>query len=799
MPPKDRDVGRDFLRGAEISWYELGLHCDVDREKTDKLKIRVENELHKKRTVTVNLYHAPGAGGTTVARRVLWDLHIKFPSAILLRSNPVETVERLSWLSSVTGLAVLLLIDGAQIAERQVDELYQHLSSRQVPAVLLQSLRRFKSQQEQERTFYLPAKLSSLETRRFADIFSREMPQKRDELEKLRRSTDQRLQTPFYFGLQTFGKDFLGLESYVNIRLVHLTPVQKRILGFLALAHHYAQRPISAQAFAELLGVPRTRHVKLAQVLPEETLDLVVEVHEGVWRTVHDLIAQEILEQLLWPTGTDRRLWKQNLSPRAVEFAKFCRGDHAVSSEEMLELARRTFIYRDNVDLLGTERSALKTFAQLIEDISSPQGKVEVQRNLTELYPEEAHFWAHLGRLYAVETHDYKRSIICIDEAIQLTQGNDHVLHHMKGMALRYQIGSLIEQRVRIEEIVELTKLASTSFEKARELKPDDEHGYISEVQMLARVLDYAGRSYRGRVLEYLSLPNVDPFLRDSLERAEDLLEHVRRNREGGGASPYEAECRGKLDELYGHYDRALETWGNLLDRRDVYRPPLRRQIVWTYLARRGRSWDELQSRELERVVNLLEENLQEEPNNDKNLRLWVQAVRRSIHPPSIEAVIERVGYWKANSGTLDATYYLYVFHALMTLEGFALPRAEAMRYIDESRQMARFRPKRTKSLEWLGTGAGIKRLVHHSELGEWLDKNEFWEKTDRLARERGRIVRIQGTQAGQINVNGLLAFFVPGRGGYRRGYSENQLVDFYLGFSYDGLQAWEVKDVANE
>src|SRR2546426_6230688 len=80
-------------------------------------------------------------------------------------------------------------------------------------------------------------------------------------------------------------------------------------------------------------------------------------------------LALEILQQLLWPGPDRERKWTQNLSSWGKDFAKFCRGDSTIASEEMLDLASRTFIYRDNADLLGTERSASQRFAHLIEDI----------------------------------------------------------------------------------------------------------------------------------------------------------------------------------------------------------------------------------------------------------------------------------------------------------------------------------------------------------------------------------------------------------------------------------------------
>jgi tetratricopeptide (TPR) repeat protein len=791
--PDGQDIGRDFLRGAQISWFEIGLHFDVDRDKAERLEKIVRTQLNKKRTVRVNLYHAPGAGGTTVARRILWKFHNEFPAAILLRSNPSLTTERLYRLTSLTGMPVLLLIDSAQIADRQVDELFNHLRSRQVPVVLLQTLRRSKEQEEADLVRYLPAELSIGEARRFFEVFSRIEPSKSLELERLLTTSDPRARTAFYFGLETFGEDFLGLERYVGSKLANLNTLQKKIMGFLALAYHYAQRPLHAQAFADLLAIPNSRTVKLRNALPEEALSLLVESDSEEWRVAHELLAVEILRQLLTTPTIDPRLWRQGLSSWALDFIEFCRGNAVVLSEEMTEVARRAFIYRDNVDVLGTERAASGNFSHLIEDIPSREGRLEVLRFIVTLFPDEAHFWSHLGRYYSIEMRDYDEAFKCTERAI-LLQENDPVLHHMQGMVLRYQIKDLIGKQLNISEMVVLAKKASSAFGRARELNPDEEHAYISEVQLLIMLLNYAGRSHAGGVMGYLSLPSTDPYLREALERAEDLLEQVRRNREGEGPSSYEQDARGKLNALYGRYERALEIWDSLLSRPDLYRPPLRRQIAWTYLARHDRAWEKLAPREVERIVSLMEDNIQEDPANEKDLRLWVQAVRRSARPTTAESVIERLGYWRANSGALDSIYYLYVFNCLLAFQGSTLAREEALRYIDESKQLARLRRNRTKSFEWLGRRTGIARLVHQSELGEWDVRKDFWEHIEPLERVQGRISRIDSPQAGRIEVQGgLPAFFVPSRSGYTENRSENQLVMFYLGFSYDGLRAWEV------
>jgi len=90
-------------------------------------------------------------------------------------------------------------------------------------------------------------------------------------------------------------------------------------------------------------------------------------------------------------------------------------------------------------------------------------------------------------------------------------------------------------------EAVDLARAASASFQEARKLAPDDVHGYISETQMMIRLLDYCGAAHASGMLAYLASKDASPYLRDAIERSEDLLDQVRRNREG--EAPDSDEC----------------------------------------------------------------------------------------------------------------------------------------------------------------------------------------------------------------------------------------------------------------
>jgi len=75
-----------------------------------------------------------------------------------------------------------------------------------------------------------------------------------------------------------------------------------------------------------------------------------------------------------------------------------------------------------------------------------------------------------------MELQDYIKASVCIEHAISLNE-YDHVLHHMKGMALRQQTYRIMEDGGPLPDILELAQQSSISFSRARELNPDDEHG----------------------------------------------------------------------------------------------------------------------------------------------------------------------------------------------------------------------------------------------------------------------------------------------------------------------------------
>jgi hypothetical protein len=802
------DTCSAFFRGKQISWFGLGINCDVTRDITNAINQAVLFDLggdadkRSKGTKRINLYHAPGSGGSTVGRRIAWNIHMSFPTAILKRCTPIETADRLQLLYKYTSLPILLLAEGADIQDSAIEDLYKVLKSRQMSVVFLNILRRYSTVVEKDRSFYLSAQLSLVEATRFRAKLSAERPDKRTSLERLTTNGSPEELTPFYFALETFEADFIGIAPYVKARIAECSNEQLNILVFLAIAYYYGQQSLPAAAFADLLDLPSAKQVSLELLLPLHLRDLLRYRGKSDWRVAHNLIAHEILSQSLASGSRDSRAWRQNLSAWAIKFSEFCRGSAPIASSDMVEIASRCFLLRDNREPMDSESSAsgaTSQFSLLLQDVPSVNGRLSILVRLTELFSGEAHFWGHLGRFYSLEMADMEQSLYALNQAISLNP-EDSVLYHMTGMALRMHLYGMMSGPVPtkdiLPEIINLTNRASEQFAIARDLEPDSEHGYISNIQMLLRVLDYARRAHaKNSVAELVVDPSIDSNIREYLGLAEQLLDQARNLREGDRSSEYVQRCRVQLDGLYGNYETVIQGWNNLLARKGVYFPPIRRQLVYAYLARRDRKWQTVSHKELTKIIGLLDQNLMEEPNDSRTLRLWMQAVRRADPPQQLSRVVERVSYWRASSKEIEPVFYLYILYALQALEGSALVADRLRENVEECRKRAKQKPNRTGSFEWIGNGRGLNRLVHYSELGQWSEEKDFWTGSQLLERVEGFIVSINGPESGLIEFKGgLKAFFVPGKSNHLKGQDENRRISCYLGFSYDGPRAWEVK-----
>jgi len=188
-------------------------------------------------------------------------------------------------------------------------------------------------------------------------------------------------------------------------------------------------------------------------------------------------------------------------------------------------------------------------------------------------------------------------------------------------------------------------------------------------------------------------------------------------------------------------------------------------------------------------------ENLAENPGSGSDVRLWLRAFR--ILPEfTLSESLERVGTWAILSEDIDAYYYLYVLHYVHLARGALASLTEVRKNIEICRRKAP--PLISKrSFEWWASDSLSRPcpLVHHSELSGWERNSDFWSNAEKLGYVDGVVDEIRSPQAGSILMNGLPVFFVPAR--LLSSTDVNVKVKFHLGFSYEGLRAWNVQRIS--
>jgi len=786
------DVGYGFLRGRTVSWFELGLDLDVVPRIASEIVGRVREDLEARDTRRVSLLHHPGAGGTTLARRVAWEVHADFPTLYCAATHDeAGLAQRVSRLAQITGLPVLLVLEHA--TDVTADQLYNRLRGDSIPAVILIVSRRLTQPRDSgSRSFYLGPASNEADVAALLRRYAEYAPERLDVLGSIR--AGEATAVPFYFGLLAFQDEYEGLEDYVARFLADLAPNEAAVIQIVALIHRYAGIPVAGDLFSDVLSIPSDSPVDLSRSLTEAVRGLLIEDGPGFWRTIHWLVAAEVLRQLLTPASGDSEAWRLALSAMAVrvidEVYEVFGSD---PPDDIRDVLTRLFVVRENVELYGDLRQ--RSFSELLEAIPSLEGRLEVLRHLAESFPEEPHFWAHYGRLLSYEAGDTKAALVAVNQALALND-NDSVFHHIRGMVYRRRLRDLAQQRstaqVEEDEILRLAELAMADFSNAAHLDDESEYPHVATIQVAVDAIELSyGQSECGSYAEFLGRITSSPY-RMLLEAAESAVDSLAEIRGPDPMSTRGQEAVVSLNQLYDDYSALLEGWRNLLVRDDVLKAPLRRRLVRAYVRRAGQ-WADLSAPDNDRVLSLLEENLRDDPTDSRSLRDWLRAARTG--GASLDRASELVSYWATQNPSRDSLYYDYVISVLQVLAGRESSWREASRKVERCKERSASFANRKFSYEWLGQGKGLATLVHYTDLPPW-DRSEPTEVPRILRKVPARIASIGSPQAGTLRLEqgGLDAFFVPARAGAIRGRHENARVETVIGFSYDGLRAWSVR-----
>ena len=198
---------------------------------------------------------------------------------------------------------------------------------------------------------------------------------------------------------------------------------------------------------------------------------------------------------------------------------------------------------------------------------------------------------------------------------------------------------------------------------------------------------------------------------------------------------------------------------------------------------------------EIKEILNLMEQNIIQEPNNGANIRIWFNALRKLDDENAdilLDDALQKLATWKQIGDNLEAYYYYFVLMCIKAIEGSSRAEAVIPELQEELKTKTAHMPNNRVIYEWLGAGKGINRLMnsyeqvdgkYHKKSLEVIEKEAYYLE--------GRITKYKSDRSAQIRAYNMEVFFSPaGQNSQSTPEDVNKKVKFILGFSYDGLRA---------
>lgn len=792
----------DFLNGKlPLSWYGASLKDSFDVMHPKQKGILKNIEKGEKRIYYIQ--HEPGVGGTTLVRRLAWELHDENPVVILKDyRDGRRIVKKIEEIFDKTRKRVYIVANVPQsISVDDLPELKRLLEANTRTFSII-AVGRNLPKSDEKLTHWGDNCIGLI------NEFKKHLPQlgynaatitkKEAALDSIYNGKTPDEKTPFYIGFLVSEENFYGLDAYIKnfVDAIKLNPQQQQIIKYLALVQEYLNERLPSVFFSKLMKTSSKRLFEsdLTSLLPtdfDHVLTKTVDNNIKFWTLKHPLFAKKFKEILLRGNSERKDAWQDNLPELCKEFIE----DSNISGEQSHHIQEKIlqplFIGNRKQRADGSKEAFTDIVLQMNED-----ARESVFVKLAETYPDNAHYHSHLARFYAYTKKNSEKALEYADKAIRLND-QDALLFHIRGMCYRQELYRKIDDikeasksnrpffSEQVDEILyDLAPKAAKEFQTARKLQKYSEYGYVAHIQMLIKLIDFGHSLTKQSKAEFLS-SEKEPYS-EWLDEAATLLEEVKRLTigEDGIDNQYVNDCDDELKAFVDKYDVVIQYLNNQLEK--TQNPErLRRRIV-RYMMENQRNFGKNQD-SIRRMMDLMAVNIKNEPDKEGNFYLWFQAARHSNM--KILDAIDIMARWKMLSTSLDASYYFYVLKVIGAIEGSSEEMADAVKLIAESKQKARSLSNNTYCHEWYGLNHEMRRLVSGRDVKGGLHD-------DRCELVRGIVTNWANYGDGEItirNANQLKVFFNPSETKITEDYL-NQEVEFYLGFSYDGLRAKNVQ-----
>ena len=135
----DYSEGEDFYKGNEITWLDLAQNKDIKWEGYTKWKKTIIEKLKAGRVAVCSLTHGAGAGGTTLSKRLMWDIKDVYPTLRIRKYDPDVANVIIDIYGKKTGKCIFVVAEmgSSVISEEELEMIKERVNANSCRALFL--------------------------------------------------------------------------------------------------------------------------------------------------------------------------------------------------------------------------------------------------------------------------------------------------------------------------------------------------------------------------------------------------------------------------------------------------------------------------------------------------------------------------------------------------------------------------------------------------------------------------------------------------------------------------------------
>jgi len=817
----------DYYQGHLINFKNLHNDCDILRTIGKEIESVIRNRLNNRNSQLIYLLSEPSAGTTTISYRILWEIRDKYPSIELLNYRKRHTYEFLQQVYSKTNKPLLIFADH-KIHEEDIKKLISELNSKRITYVLLY-VTRFLDKRElngykkelsntpSKLPFHIFENLDKRENDKFYRKLSQNYFSKKDELLELKNKNNT---SPFIYNFSIFLDEYQNIDTYIKDKIDNLSEFKKNRIKYLALIQYY----IGLDVTVKFLTGKRNKSSLFSENDTINNLLIYEEIDDELKvEFIHHSICEKILIYLT--KVQEHRAWKQKLVELGIDFLEFIEKSHQhnKNNEVIRDITNRLFIKRNITTYDSDKRGAIKYYTDFIEDLNETNNSLDARekifKKLVEIYPEDRHYLAHLGRFYSVDKNNFTKSLEYINRAIQLAENEgkvDSILSHMKGMVYFRELEYKKREKESLDEIIKLGKKSAEYFILSREhdTQINNDYPFITHARMLLSILEYGKQNNEDDIYKFIDKYKDDAFIVNIIDDIENLISDFEVIRTKSDDYTNMKQIKNRLWELQGDIGKSLEMLNNLLVKNTYYNPVLRRNIARLTVKKYKENIDNIPRKTIDTLIQHLRKNLDGfslMESNSTDLLLWLRLIRHKDITLDILDISEILSYIKIildeeihltkvqKNIQIIVLYYLHIIKFIQYNNEDNDVYSEFIEIKKELKSKAMFLDGKSLAREWLHNEKknSIKEVINwYDKKLKWINKDKFFNSDSQQYLERchGIIKEVKNAKTGVILYKKIEIHFIP-RTEFTKS-NHNEKVSFYLSFSYDEMSAWKVEKI---